>query len=368
MLADDFGPCDTTSRSFSRRSPSARRISGRSTCPRTSAKTPPRRTPDACNWRPSRSGFLPPRPRFEAEIKHRRRHSPLSDKRPTAAVKRLTKAEAKTAGAKKAADDASEAVAKRRPRRPKSGRGEVARRSRLQNARSGGPPSRRKELAEAAAKFQARAAAIPAEIKQLTATAVRQMETAKSTARALEAAQKESCRVAARFAEANAQAAPAARRLEEAVARHHDHLTRLNSLKLAIAAAKSVEDYAAASVAADAVRRAKSHRDAAQQIVAIRAPLVPAREDELALFGGPLSKDEAVAADVQRGLKNSVAELDAARRDLSARRHRTRRRGDSRESRACRGCCRVGGRIAALVEPQRRRPFAASFPDNSPGT
>jgi hypothetical protein len=234
----------------------------------------------------------------------------------------LTKAETKTAEIKKTADAADEAVAKTQTaladkRAAIKALIEAAAKTRDAAARF---PAE-KELAEAATKFQARAASIPAEIKQLTATAAQQMEIAKSTARTLEAAQKESCRVAALFTADNVQAAPAARQLQEAVARQHDHLTQLNSLKQAIAAAKSVEDYAshrtAATSAADAVRRAKAHKDIAQQIAAIRRPLVPALEDELSFVGVSFAADEHDARNVKQVLQTAVAELAATQREIS---------------------------------------------------
>jgi len=234
----------------------------------------------------------------------------------------LTKAEAKTAETKKAADAAGEAVAKTQAaladkREAVKALTEAAAKTREAAARL----PEEKELADVAAKLQARAASVPSEIKQLIATAARQMKTAKSTARTLEAAQKESCQVAGRFAAANAQAAPAARQLRDAIARQHDHLTLLNSLTQAIAAAKSVEDYAshftAATTATDAVRRAKAHKDIAQQIAAIRRPLVPALEDELSFVRISFATDEHNAGDVKRGLQTAVAKLAAAQREIS---------------------------------------------------
>jgi hypothetical protein len=259
---------------------------------------------------------------LEAEIKRDEQALATLRKAADRRGEELTKAEAKTAETKKAADAAAEAVAKTQAalsdkREAVKALLEAAAKTREAAARLRGD----KELAGAAARFQARAASLPAEIKQLTATAAKQMEAAKSPARTLEAAQKESCRVAAQFAAANAQAAPAARQLQDAIARQHDHLTQLNSLKQAIAAARSVENYAshfaAATTATDAVRRAKARKDLAQQIAAIRRPLVPSLEDELEFVRISFATAEHDAGDAKQRVQTAVAELAAAQREVS---------------------------------------------------
>jgi hypothetical protein len=260
---------------------------------------------------------------FDAEIKREEQVLAPLQKIAERRGEELTKADSKTAEAKRVTDAASEAVAKTKAAiADKHGAAKALAEAAAKTREAAARLPAEKQLSEAAAKLQARAAAIPAEIKKLTATAAGQMETAKSTAQTLAAAQRESCQVAARFAEANGKAAPAARRLQETVTRHHDHLTRINSLKLAIAAAKSVEDYAAhsktAAAATDAVRRAKARQETARQISAIREPLVPARENELALVAYSFARDERKTDEIKRDLETAVAELATARRDLSA--------------------------------------------------
>jgi hypothetical protein len=230
----------------------------------------------------------------------------------------LTNAEAKAQEAKKAFDAASEALAKTKAdadarQFAAEALADAASKTRTAIKRLSGE----KALADAATAFQARSSSLAAEVVKLRTTEKSQCATATSAEQKLKAEQQKLTQIAVRLSAAQAKFAPIARSLADATASRQSLLTRLNSLKQAAAAAKSVEGYvarkAAASEAVRAAEAARTRQTLSRQLVSVRASLVSARANESALTRQFLDESELGESQLTAQLN---ADLDAAKKTL----------------------------------------------------
>ncbi|HET6324616.1 MAG TPA: DUF1549 domain-containing protein [Planctomycetaceae bacterium] len=283
------------------------------------------------------SGPVPPtasRKRFEAEAQ--RLSAPVKEleaqiksaegslsplKKASEAVgEELTNAEPKAAEVKKAFDAAAEAFNKTRA---DADARQFAAQALTEAAAKTLAASKRlpgdKPLAVAAATFQARASSLAAEATKLRETARAQDAALIAARRKLETEQQKLAQIAGRLSEAQSRLAPVARRLTDARTRRQGLLTRVNALKQAAAAAKSVEGYvsrrAAAAEAARAAEQARVRQALSQQLVSVRKSLASARESEGVLTRQLLQEENATAN--HQVVQASNADLVAAQQALA---------------------------------------------------
>jgi hypothetical protein len=232
----------------------------------------------------------------------------------------LTNAETKAVEAKKAFDTASEAFTKTRTEG--DGRqfaadalAEAATKTRAALQRL----PEEKGLSDAAATFQAGAASFAADAQRLRTTAKAQEGAMTTAKRRLKAEQETLTQIAARLAIAQSKLAPIARRIADANASRQSQLARLNSLKQASSAAKSVETYAlrraAAAEAVRALEEARARRSLSRELVSVQASLITARATEKVLRRQLFEGDAAALAE-QTGTPAS-ANLEAAKQTLA---------------------------------------------------
>jgi hypothetical protein len=256
---------------------------------------------------------------LEAEIKSAEGSSVPLRKGVDAVGEELTTAETKALEAKKAFDAAAEAFNKTTTdlnarRFAAQALSEAAAKTRAALKQLPGE----KRLTAAAALFQTRATSLQAETQKLQTAATAQDVTLGAARRRLEAEQQKLAAIAARLADAQAKLAPAARRLTDANNQRQQLLTRANSLKQAATAAKSVESYASRRAAADeAVRlleQARARQALARQLVAVRASLIVAHQNEATLVHAFLEDNN--TAGVRQTVERLTAELNAAKQAL----------------------------------------------------
>ncbi len=258
---------------------------------------------------------------LEAQIKSAEGNLGPLKKASEAVGEELTNAEPKAAEVKKAFDAAAEAFNKTRAdadarQFAAQALSEAAAKTLAASKRLPGD----KPLAMAAATFQARASSLAAEATKLRETARAQDAALIAARRKLETEQQKLAQIAGRLSEAQARLAPVARRLTDARTRRQGLLTRVNALKQAAAAAKSVEGYvsrrAAAAEAARAAEQARVRQALSRQLVSVRKSLASARESEVVLARQLVSEDDATAD--HQAVQASNADLVSARQALAS--------------------------------------------------
>jgi hypothetical protein len=256
---------------------------------------------------------------LEAEIKSTQAALAPLRKAAETVGEELTNAETKAQEAKKAADAAAEALNKTRADAEAREFAARALTDAIAQARTALKrlPSE-KPLADATSTLQTRATSFASEAAKLRTTEKTQQTAATAAQQRLATEQQKLTQIATRLAAAQDRFAPVSLRLAEAAARRQGLLTRINSLKQAAAAAKSVESYASRKAAAvDAVRAAHAARKQqalARELVNVRTSLVSARENQ-ALFARQF--DDEPRTGTRPTVEQTHADLDAARQALA---------------------------------------------------
>jgi len=232
----------------------------------------------------------------------------------------LTKAEAKAQDAKKAFDAASEALTKTKTDAD-------ARQIAADALADAATKTRRalkslpgdKLLADAANLFQVRAKSLAAETVKLRTTEKSQRAAATAAEQKLKGEQQKLTQIAARLESAQSKYAPIARKLAETNAHRRGLLTRMNAVKQAAAAAKSVETFVARRAAAAeglrAAEEARAHHVRSKQLVSVWASLASARVSQGARTR-QLAKDNGKPRDRQTNPQLN-ADLVAAKKALA---------------------------------------------------
>ncbi len=304
---------------------------------------------------------------FEAGIK--REEQALAPLRQTADRRgeELTKAESKTAEAKKAADTASEAVAKTEAAlADKRAAAKATRRSRGQNARSGGPPSGRQRACRSGGKAPGASHGNPR--RDQTARCDGRPANGNGEIDGPSTGSRPKGVMPGRGPIRGGQR-PGGSSRAQAPGRYRPPPRPSHTAQLAEAG--DLRSKIGRRLCSTFGGRCGRHgcRPAGQSSERRRAADC---RDPRAACAGPrrrIGARRTLVFERRTGGSRRQARAEDRRRRVGRRpaghlrgRRRPAHGGDSGKGRACRVRCRAGGRIAALVEPQRRRPAAAPFP------